>query len=83
MLILDEATSHLDPPLEQQLVNAIRKQRQGKPTLWITHRLAGIAGLDKIFVLDHGQLVEQGTHAELLAAGGLYAHLWALQQTTE
>ncbi len=80
LLVLDEATSQLDPPLEQQVCRAIRQQRQGRTTLWISHRLASVAGLDEIFVLDQGQLVEHGAHATLLAAGGLYARLWALQQ---
>jgi ATP-binding cassette subfamily C protein CydCD len=80
LLILDEAASHLDPLLEQELMRSLRRLRQGRTTLWITHRLAGIHELDEIFVLDQGRLVEQGSHTGLINAGGLYARLWALQQ---
>jgi ATP-binding cassette subfamily B protein len=79
LLLLDEATSALDAQSEQMVQAALDQAMQGRTTLVIAHRLATVQRADLIWVLDHGKLVEQGTHAELVANGGLYASLAALQ----
>ena len=79
MLLLDEATSALDANSERMVQAALEKAMQGRTTLVIAHRLATVQRADCIWVMDHGRLVEQGTHAELMARGGLYASLAALQ----
>jgi len=79
ILILDEATSHLDSQSEALIQEALERIMQGRTSIVIAHRLSTILAADKILVLDGGRLVEQGTHAELLAAGGLYAELYETQ----
>jgi ATP-binding cassette subfamily B protein len=79
LLLLDEATSALDAQSERMVQAALNQAMVGRTTLVIAHRLATVQRADVIWVLDHGRLVEQGTHTELLAAGGLYASLAALQ----
>ena len=79
VLVLDEATSHLDAVNEQQVRQALERLMEGRTTLVIAHRLSTIRDADQIVVLDHGQLVEQGTHQELLAHPGLYAQLVSTQ----
>lgn len=79
ILILDEATSHLDSTSEALIQQALEPLMRGRTSLVIAHRLSTILAADKILVLDDGQLVEQGTHAALLAAGGLYAELYETQ----
>jgi ATP-binding cassette subfamily B protein len=76
VLILDEATSALDTTSERLVQAALEPLMEGRTTLAIAHRLSTIFAADVIFVLDHGGLVERGTHAELLSAGGLYAQLY-------
>ena len=79
LLLLDEATSALDAHSERMVQAALETAMQGRTTLVIAHRLATVQQADVIWVLDHGHLVEQGNHAQLIAKGGLYASLAALQ----
>jgi ATP-binding cassette subfamily B protein len=79
LLILDEATSHLDSHSEALIQAALEPLLEGRTSLVIAHRLSTILAADQILVLDEGRLVEQGTHVELLARGGLYAHLYETQ----
>lgn len=79
LLLLDEATSALDSQSEHMVQAALTSAMRGRTTLVIAHRLATVQQADQIVVLDHGKWMEQGTHAELMAAGGAYARLAALQ----
>jgi len=83
VLILDEATSALDSATEAEIQDALDLVGRGRTTLVIAHRLSTIVDADQILVMDGGRIVEQGRHAELLAAGGVYAELWALQASEE
>ncbi len=79
ILVLDEATSALDTTSERLVQQALETVMSGRTTIAIAHRLSTILSADVIFALDRGRLVERGTHAELLARGGLYAQLYAEQ----
>lgn len=79
ILIMDEATSALDSEVEAAIQTNLNTLMQGKTVIAIAHRLSTIAALDRLIVLDKGQIIEQGTHNELIALGGVYAHLWAHQ----
>ena len=79
LLLLDEATSALDAESERMVQAALESAMKGRTTLVIAHRLATVQQANRILVLDHGRLVEQGTHAELVERGGIYARLAALQ----
>ena len=79
LLLLDDCLSAVDTETEDAILTAIRRQ-EASCTLMVSHRLASLRGADRILVLDEGRLVEQGTHAELLAHGGLYATMHAQQQ---
>ncbi len=79
ILVLDEATSALDSESEAAIQEALKNLMQGRTSIVVAHRLSTIAGLDKIVVLDDGKIIEQGTHAELLAKGGEYSRLWSRQ----
>jgi ATP-binding cassette subfamily B protein len=79
VLVLDEATSSIDSETEALIQHALERLMAGRTSLVIAHRLSTIRHVDRILVLHHGRLVEQGSHAELLARGGLYARLYELQ----
>ncbi|MDB5732147.1 MAG: transporter [Variovorax sp.] len=79
LLLLDEATSALDAESERMVQAALESAMRGRTTLVIAHRLATVQKADRIIVLDHGRIVEQGTHATLVAMGGMYAKLATLQ----
>ncbi|HEX4242340.1 MAG TPA: ABC transporter ATP-binding protein [Steroidobacteraceae bacterium] len=79
ILLLDEATSALDSEVEAAIQQSLYRLMEGKTVVAIAHRLSTIAAMDRLIVLDRGRVVEEGTHYSLLAAGGLYARLWAHQ----
>jgi ATP-binding cassette subfamily B protein len=79
LLVLDEATSALDSASETEIQRALAQAMQGRTTIVIAHRLSTVASMDRIVVMAHGRIVEQGSPAELLARGGAYADLWAHQ----
>jgi ATP-binding cassette subfamily B multidrug efflux pump len=80
ILILDDVFSAVDAGKESEILGALRAAVTGRSTLVMTHRLRVAQEADRVIVLDEGRVVEQGTHAELLEAGGLYARLWRIQQ---
>jgi ATP-binding cassette subfamily B protein len=83
ILMLDEATSALDSHTERDIQDALDRIARERTSLVIAHRLSTVVHADNIIVLDHGEIVEQGTHPELLAKGGLYASLWARQREAD
>jgi ABC-type transport system involved in Fe-S cluster assembly fused permease/ATPase subunit len=83
ILLLDEATSALDSHTERDIQDALDRVSKNRTTLVIAHRLSTIVGADEILVLDHGSIVERGTHPQLLAKGGLYAGMWNRQREAE
>jgi ATP-binding cassette subfamily B protein len=83
ILIFDEATSALDSKSEKAIQAELDRIAEGRTTLVIAHRLSTVMDADQILVMDHGRIVERGSHRELLDAGGVYAQMWALQQQEE
>ena len=79
ILLLDEATSALDTRTEQDILDTLHRIERGRTTIAIAHRLSTVADADRILVLDQGELAEEGSHASLLARGGLYAEMWERQ----
>jgi subfamily B ATP-binding cassette protein MsbA len=82
-LILDEATSSLDSESEEWIQEGLNALKRGRTTLVIAHRLSTIRNADQILVLDHGEIVERGSHDELLAVGGRYRALYDIQYKRE
>lgn len=82
IVVLDEATAHLDSESEAAVQRALDTALEGRTSLIIAHRLSTVRQADRILVVDHGRIVEQGSHAELLAAEGLYADLYRTQFDT-
>jgi ATP-binding cassette subfamily B protein len=80
-MIFDEATSALDSANERAIQAELRSAAANKTTLVIAHRLSTVVDAHEILVLEHGHIVERGSHAQLLALGGTYARMWALQQS--
>jgi ABC-type multidrug transport system fused ATPase/permease subunit len=78
ILVLDEATSSVDPESEALIRSAMTRLAHGRTTITIAHRLSTVQGVDRILVLHHGRVHEEGPHADLLRRGGLYARLWEL-----
>ncbi len=76
LLILDEATSAVDPATEARITEALRRLSAGRTTVTIAHRLSTAEHADHVFVFDRGEIVERGTHDELVALGGVYAGLY-------
>ena len=83
VMIFDEATSALDSANERAIQAELQGVAQNKTTLVIAHRLSTVVDAHEILVMDAGHLIERGTHAQLLAANGRYAAMWALQQSSE
>jgi ATP-binding cassette, subfamily B, bacterial IrtA/YbtP len=83
IVVLDEATAHADPESEALIQDALSELAAGRTVLVVAHRLSTVVGADRIVVLEQGRIVEQGTHGDLLAAGGRHARLWDLQETKE
>src|SRR3981189_3269178 len=83
ILVLDEATSALDSHTEHEIQEALERVSRNRTSLVIAHRLSTIVAADEIIVLDQGKIAERGTHAELLASGGLYASMWNRQREAE
>ena len=79
ILVLDEATSALDSEVEAAILETLYGVMEGKTVIAIAHRLSTIAHMDRIVVMDQGKVIEDGTHDELLASGGIYSELWSRQ----
>ncbi len=79
ILLLDKSTSALDSEVEAAILDTLYEMMQGKTVIAIAHRLSTIAQMDRIVVMDEGRIIEDGTHEDLLAKGGLYAQLWSRQ----
>jgi ABC-type transport system involved in Fe-S cluster assembly fused permease/ATPase subunit len=83
ILVLDEATSALDSHTEKEIQDALDRVSENRTTLVIAHRLSTIVNADEIIVLEAGRIAERGTHAQLLARGGLYASMWNRQREAD
>jgi ATP-binding cassette, subfamily B, heavy metal transporter len=83
VFIFDEATSALDSKSEKAIQQELERIARSRTTLIIAHRLSTVVDADQILVMDQGRIIERGTHGELLARGGAYAQMWALQQREE
>ena len=83
ILLLDEATSALDSETERDIQHELKMMGEGRSVITIAHRLSTVVDADQIIVLEAGEIVERGTHDDLIAKGGRYATMWARQQAEE
>jgi len=83
ILLLDDALSAVDTITEEKILEKLRKEMQNKTCIWISHRISALQDADKIIVLDQGEIIEEGTHGELLLLGGLYRNLYEKQKLEE
>jgi ATP-binding cassette subfamily B protein len=83
VLLLDDALSAVDAETEANILDALRSRHGRKTTLVIAHRLSTLMHADRVIVLTDGRIIQEGTHAELLAVEGLYRRLWEIQTSTE
>jgi ATP-binding cassette subfamily B (MDR/TAP) protein 7 len=81
LLICDEATSALDSGTEAAILRSLKELAAGRTCVFVAHRLSTIKHCDRIMVMDAGVVVEEGTHQELIAKVGIYAHMWTLQES--
>lgn len=79
ILLLDKSTSALDSEVKAAILDTLYEMMQGRSLIAIAHRLSTIAQMDRIVVMDEGRIIEDGTHEDLLAKGGLYAQIWSRQ----
>ena len=79
ILLLDKSTSALDSEVEAAILDTLYEMMQGRSLIAIAHRLSTIVQMDRIVVMDEGRIIEDGTHEDLLAKGGLYAQIWSRQ----
>jgi len=79
ILVLDEATSALDSEVEAAIQESLNTLMRGKTVIAIAHRLSTIAAMDRLVIMDEGRIVEEGSHADLIKRGGIYADLWSRQ----
>ena len=79
ILLLDKSTSALDSEVEAAILDTLYEMMQGRSLIAIAHRLSTIAQMDRIVAMDEGRIIEDGTHEDLLAKGGLYAQIWSRQ----
>ena len=82
-MLFDEATSALDSETEREIQDNLKEVSRGRSTLIIAHRLSTIVDCDQILVLDKGQIIERGSHRDLLSLGGKYSDMWHRQQKTD
>jgi ABC-type transport system involved in Fe-S cluster assembly fused permease/ATPase subunit len=80
ILVFDEATSALDSKTERGILDALQEIARGHTSLAIAHRLSTVVDADRILVLNHGRIIESGSHSQLLAKQGTYAEMWRVQQ---